>query len=114
MIPEISVESIAQAIKSEEQFVLLDVREPAELEKARINDRRLQVCPLSRLAREGTKVLPESALAKENLIYVLCHHGNRSAQVTAWLMKQGWKNVFSVAGGIEEYAQKVDPSVGFY
>jgi rhodanese-related sulfurtransferase len=45
---------------------------------------------------------------------VMCHHDSRSAQVTAWLAQQGWKNVFNVSGGIDEYARAVDPSVGFY
>jgi rhodanese-related sulfurtransferase len=44
----------------------------------------------------------------------MCHHGNRSAQVAAWLAQQGWKNVFNVRGGIDEYARKIDNSVGFY
>ena len=36
------------------------------------------------------------------------------AQVTAWLAKQGYKNVFNVRGGIDAYASQVDQSVGFY
>jgi rhodanese-related sulfurtransferase len=66
------------------------------------------------LAREGTNALSESAKSKDATIYVMCHHGNRSGQVTAWLTQQGWKHVFNVSGGIDEYAQKVDQSVGFY
>ena len=44
----------------------------------------------------------------------MCHHGVRSADVTNWLALQGWKNIFSVAGGIDEHARKIDGSVGFY
>jgi rhodanese-related sulfurtransferase len=44
----------------------------------------------------------------------MCHHGNRSQQVTAWLAQQGWKNTFNVRGGIDAYARQVDPSVGMY
>ena len=53
---------------------------------------------MSRLAHEGTKALSDSAKAQDATIYVMCHHGNRSAQVTAWLAQQGWKNVFNVHG----------------
>jgi rhodanese-related sulfurtransferase len=74
----------------------------------------LDVAPLSRLAREGTSALSDAAKSKAATIYVLCHHGNRSSQVTAWLAQQGWTNVFNVRGGIDEYAEKIDPSVGFY
>jgi rhodanese-related sulfurtransferase len=114
MIPEISVADLSEKLKSEDPFILLDVREPHELNFAKITDRRLDVTPMSRLAREGTNALSESAKSPEATIYVMCHHGNRSAQVTAWLAQQGWKNVFNVRGGIDEYARQIDHSVGFY
>ena len=114
MLPEITVNELSEKLKSEDVFILLDVREPHELNFAKLTDSRLQVTPLSRLGREGTNALSESAQSKDSLIYVMCHHGNRSGQVTAWLAKQGWKNVFNVRGGIDEYARQVDQSVGFY
>ena len=114
MLPEITVTQLAEKLNSEDQFILLDVREPHELNLAKVSDSRLEVTPMSRLAREGTKALSDSARAQDATIYVMCHHGNRSAQVTAWLAQQGWKNVFNVRGGIDEYARNVDQSVGFY
>ncbi len=114
MLPEITVTDLSHKLKSQDSFILLDVREPNELGYAKLSDSRLEVTPLSRLAREGTKVLSESAQSQDATIYVMCHHGNRSAQVTAWLTKQGWKNVFNVKGGIDEYARKIDPMVGMY
>ena len=114
MIPEITVNELSEKLKSGDMFILLDVREPMELDLAEITDSRLEVTPMSRLAREGTNALSDSARAQDATIYVMCHHGNRSAQVTAWLAQQGWKNVFNVRGGIDEYARNVDQSVGFY
>lgn len=114
MIPEITVTELSEKLKSDEAFILLDVREPVELNSAKITDGRLQVTPLSRLAREGANALSEAARSQDSTIYVMCHHGNRSAQVTAWLAQQGWKNVFNVRGGIHEYARRIDNSVGFY
>ena len=114
MIPEISVTELSQKLNSEDDFILLDVREPHELNLAKVSDNRLEVTPMSRLAREGTNALSDSAKAQDATIYVMCHHGNRSAQVTAWLAQQGWKNVFNVRGGIDEYARMIDQSVGFY
>jgi rhodanese-related sulfurtransferase len=113
-IPEIDVKELGQRLRSEDPFVLLDVREPDELERARIDDDRIQLAPMSRLAREGTKALPLPARDQDAPIYVMCHHGVRSAQVTGWLAAQGWQNVFSVRGGIDAYAQQVDRSVGSY
>lgn len=114
MFPEITVTDLSEKLKSEDKFILLDVREPHELNYARITDSRLETTPLSRLAREGIHALSESAQSKDATIYIMCHHGNRSTQVTAWLAQQGWKHVFNVSGGIDEYAQKVDRSVGSY
>ena len=114
MIPEINVTDLSEKIKSDDQFILLDVRELNELDYAKLTDRRLEVAPMSQLARQGTKALSEAAQSLDATIYVLCHHGNRSAQVTAWLAQQGWKDVFSVRGGIDEYARKIDNSIGFY
>jgi len=114
MLPEITVTDLSEKLKSEEKFILLDVRELTELNFAKITDDRLEVAPMSRLASEGTNVLSETAQSQDATLYVMCHHGNRSMQVTAWLAQQGWKNVFNVRGGINEYARKIDQSVGFY
>ena len=114
MLPEITVSDLSGKLNSDDKFILLDVREPHELNFAKVSDSRLEVTPMSRLAREGTKALSDSAQVQDATIYVMCHHGNRSAQVTAWLAQQGWTNVFNVRGGIDEYARNVDQSVGFY
>jgi rhodanese-related sulfurtransferase len=114
MLPEITVTDLAEKLKSKDSFILLDVRELHELNYAKITDEHLEHAPMSQLARQGAGVLSEAARSQDAVIYVMCHHGNRSQQVTAWLAQQGWKNVFNVRGGIDEYARKVDQSVGFY
>ncbi|WKZ36098.1 MAG: rhodanese-like domain-containing protein [Anaerolineales bacterium] len=114
MFPEITVTELSEKLKSQEKFVLLDVRELSELEFAKIEDSRLKVTPVSRLASEGAEALPESVRSQDVPVYVLCHHGNRSMQVTAWLAQQGYKNTLNVRGGIAEYARSVDSSVGLY
>lgn len=114
MLPEITVTELSEKLKSDDPFILLDVRELHELQYVKLTDSRLDVTPMSRLAREGPNALSDAAKAQDATIYVMCHHGSRSAQVTAWLAQQGWKNVFNVRGGIDEYARSVDPSVGFY
>ncbi len=114
MFPEITVTELAAKLKSDEKFVLLDVRELEELEYAKIEDSRLEVAPMSRLASEGPDALSESVKLQEVPVYIMCHHGTRSMQVTGWLAQQGYKNVFNVSGGIDAYARQVDSSVGFY
>lgn len=114
MYPEITVTELSEKLQSDEKFILLDVRELTELNYAKLTDSRLEVTPMSRLAQEGPDALSESVKSQASPVYVLCHHGNRSMQVTMWLMQQGWKNVFNVRGGIDAYARQVDRSVGLY
>ena len=114
MLPEITVSELSGKLNSDDKFILLDVREPHELNFAKVSDSRLEVTPMSRLAQEGTDALSEAVKLQSAEIYVICHHGVRSAQVTGWLAQQGWTNIKSVRGGIDAYARQIDQSVGFY
>ncbi len=111
--PEISVQALAAKLTAGDPAILLDVRELHELPRASMGDSAV-VVPLSQLAAQQTAALPIAAQDKDAELLVLCHHGVRSAQVTAWLMQQGWTNVLSVAGGIDAYAREIDASVGMY
>jgi rhodanese-related sulfurtransferase len=53
MYPQITAAELGEKLKSDEKFVLLDVREPSELEYAKITDNRLEVAPMSRVSRAG-------------------------------------------------------------
>lgn len=113
-VPEISPKEVEEKRERGETFVLLDVREEYELESAALPEGAFELVPLSRLASEQTDALPPTARDKEAEIIVMCHHGLRSAQVTAWLQQQGWNNVVSMEGGIDAFAEQVDPGVGRY
>ena len=113
-VPEIDVHELARKLRSDETFVLLDVREASELDYAMIVDSRLKVVPMSRMAQLGVEAFPEEVQQKDAVILVMCHHGVRSATATQWMLAQGWTNVFSVRGGIDEYAKQIDASVGNY
>jgi rhodanese-related sulfurtransferase len=114
MTAEITVKELAEKLKSPDQFILLDVREPWELALAGISNPRLVLRPMSELADLGLDALPDAARDPQVEMYVICHHGIRSADVTDWLASQGWTNVFSVAGGIDAYARMIDRAVGTY
>ncbi|MCL4870787.1 MAG: hypothetical protein KJ063_17650 [Anaerolineae bacterium] len=112
-MPGITVQQLAEKREAGEKFILLDVREDQELWYASL-DGAVQVA-LSELSMRQLDALPdEIRLNKEAEVAVLCHHGNRSAQVTAWLRGQGWGNVVNIDGGIDAYAALIDPSVGRY
>ena len=113
-IPEIDVDAVADMRKANESFILLDVREPLEWQRAHLGDAVLKA-PLSQLAREQESALPAAVQAdKEAKIVVFCHHGMRSAQVAAWLLQNGWQDVLNMKGGIDAYARQVDMSIGLY
>lgn len=113
-IPEVSPQELAQWMKDRPGLVLLDVREPYEFPRAKMKAEGVVHAPLSDLARKHLDALPQAAQDKEATLVIFCHHGYRSAQVTAWLQELGWKEVYNLAGGIDAYARTIDPEIGFY
>lgn len=89
-----------------EKPLLLDVREPWEIEKARIVGATL--IPM----RELPGRVGELDEARE--VVALCHHGGRSLQVAMFLEKQGFKRVYNLVGGIDAWSRSVDPAVPLY
>lgn len=112
--PEITPQQLAEKMHQNESFVLLDVRELWELTLAQISDPRVEVVPMSQMARDREQAFPLGLRDPETDIVVFCHHGVRSMQVTQWMRSLGWKNVFSLEGGIDAYARQIDESVGRY
>ena len=104
---EISARQVKAMLKHGDQFTLLDVREPWELEKASL---------------KGSKNIPmgdvpmraNQEFDPDDHIVVVCHHGVRSLSVTNWLRQQGFEKVQSMRGGIDEWARTVDPKVPLY
>lgn len=114
-IPELTPAEIAQRLARGDDFILLDVREPYELAAASLNGNpNVASAPVSDIIRRGPAALPVAARDTAAEIVLFCHHGIRSAQVGAWLLENGWKNVSHMAGGIDAYARDVDPSIGLY
>lgn len=91
------------------EAVLIDVREPAEHQIARIEGAEL--IPMNTVPQ---KLQYLDGLADEKLLIVLCHHGMRSLNVVDWLRRQGVANCQSMAGGIELWSAQVDPRVPRY
>ena len=112
-IREVSVELVAEtlAAKSAKSPHLLDVRTEGEHAIASISGAIL--IPLHELhARIGELV--EEGWAHEDRVFVVCHHGVRSRTGAAILESVGFRDVASVAGGIEAWSVRVDASVPRY
>jgi rhodanese-related sulfurtransferase len=97
----------ASALLHQGRARLIDVREPWELAKARIEGGLPM--PMGEVpARAHQELDPDERLL------VVCHHGVRSMNVTVWLRNQGFEKVQSLRGGIDAWAAEVDPTVGRY
>ncbi|KAF8087998.1 hypothetical protein N665_0558s0048 [Sinapis alba] len=93
-----------------EEAQLIDVREPDEIATASLPG--FQVFPLRQFGTWAPDIT--SKLNPEKDTFVLCKVGGRSLQVANWLQSQGFKSVYNVAGGIQAYSLKVDPSIPTY
>lgn len=99
--PEVSVDEAAKL--DQKEWFFLDVREPSEWEEAHIPYATL--IPLGEL----TARLPE--IPKDINIIVVCRSGNRSAVGRDLLLKSGFTNVTSMAGGMSTWQAKGYPVV---
>jgi rhodanese-related sulfurtransferase len=91
-----------------EGMTLLDVREPNEIETAKIEGSVW--IPLGDLeARIG-----ELESARNEPIVVHCHHGVRSAKAVRLLLEHGFATAENLDGGIEAWSLTVDPAVPRY
>ncbi|MGI8818616.1 MAG: molybdopterin-synthase adenylyltransferase MoeB [Gemmatimonadales bacterium] len=105
--PEISAEELRQEMTGKAgDLVLIDVREPHEWDIAHIDGARL--IPLNQL--------PErlSELDGHAEIVTHCHHGARSMKALEILKGAGFGKVRSLAGGIDAWAERVDPGLARY
>ncbi len=89
-----------------EEVRVIDVREPEEFALARVEG--VELLPLSRFEEWA------GALKPEDEIVVMCHHGIRSAQVCAYLARQGFTKMINLAGGIDRWTTEVDRRVPRY
>jgi rhodanese-related sulfurtransferase len=104
---EITPGEVRRKLDTDQPLVLLDVREPVELQMAHIEG-ALHI-PMGEIPMRANQELDPDAH-----IVVVCHHGVRSLSVTAWLRQQGFENAQSMRGGIDRWAREVDPKVPTY
>jgi sulfur-carrier protein adenylyltransferase/sulfurtransferase len=107
MVEELRPEDVAAKMKDRSSRVLLlDVREPDEREAAAIEP------SLHIPMRDVPSRLAE--IPKDREIVVYCHGGTRSAMIAGFLEGHGYEHVANLAGGIDAWSRRVDPSVPRY
>jgi rhodanese-related sulfurtransferase len=106
---EISCREVADTLAAPEPgYVLIDCREEDEHATVHIASARLM--PMSQIAGRIAELEP----FRQQRIAVHCHHGGRSLKVAQWLRSQGFSQAQSMAGGIDLWAQEIDPSLPRY
>lgn len=103
---EVSAEALARELGSTAAPLLVDVREPWEFEIAHL--------PESRLIPLGELPARLAELPADRELVTLCHHGIRSMTARALLQRAGFAKVRSLAGGVDAWAQGVDPAMRRY
>lgn len=104
------VQDLEDAVRARPGTVLLDVREPWETALAAIelDGAHTLRLPLSRLASSVDEI------PRSQPVVCICHHGVRSAQVVAFLLRAGWADVYNLEGGVDAWSCQVDPAVPRY
>ncbi len=90
--------------------VVLDVREPSELRRARVQSIGFDLVEIPM----GVVAERLHELDHTRPVACLCHHGVRSMQVAAYLSARGFGRVANVAGGINAWSAELDPNVPAY
>lgn len=106
---EISCREVQSLRDADADLLLLDCRETQEHATAAIAGSVL--LPMSEIQSR----VDDLQQHRDRHVVVYCHHGMRSAQVTAWLREsQEFGKVQSMAGGIDQWSQQIDPAVPRY
>ena len=104
---EVTVKEMKQALDNPKLGIrVIDVREPDEYEIAHVDG--VPLFPLSALPQRFTELDPNQQY------YIHCKVGMRSLRALEFLREQGFKYLKSVKGGIDAWADEIDPRVPKY
>jgi monothiol glutaredoxin len=104
-VRQLSPAALKSMIDTGEKFELFDVRTPEERARASIQGARL-------LDEDAARHIAE--LDKDIPLVFHCHHGGRSQAAAERFIRDGFKRVYNLAGGIDAWSTSVDPSVPRY
>ena len=105
-VPEISVEDLKAMRDRGDRLVLVDVREAHEWPISDLPD-SVKI-PLGTLPQSLGKLSPDDE------IVVYCRSGARSANAVQFLQRSGFTRAKNLAGGINRWAERVDPTLARY
>lgn len=102
---QISPEELKARLDRQEEILVLDVREPHEHE---ISSLAGDLIPLNDLPAR----VHELDSSREIVVY--CKMGGRSAKAVEFLRHAGFRRVKNLAGGIDAWAERIDPKMARY
>ena len=105
-IPVVTVEEVKQRLDRGDDVVVLDVREPHEVDIVRIDGST--VIPLGELPNR----LDELPRDKDLLVH--CKMGGRSAKAVTLLREKGFDRASNVTGGILAWVDRIEPQKSKY
>ena len=109
--PEELKRKLGEREKGNDDFILVDVRNPNEQEIAVIPGTDLLI-PLPDFDIEMSKLESYKEEGKEVIVY--CRSGGRSTTAYGKLKRNGFTEVSNLEGGILSYSDEADPSIPKY
>ena len=106
MPQDISPQELHTRLGQSPRPVLLDVRDEWETRLCRLPN--AMHIPVEEIEFRAEELHPEAE------IVVYCHHGIRSAAVADYLRSRGFAKAVNLAGGLDQWARTVDPSMTRY
>ena len=105
-LPEIAVQDLKEKLDKGEKIVILDVRE--DFERAICKFPNSIHIPVGQIMQRYTELNPNGEIVAH------CHRGGRSAYAAEFLIEKGFKNVKNLRGGIDAWANEIDPDMAKY
>ena len=103
---EITVQELQEKIDKNEDFQLIDVREPFEVDIATIGGENI---PMAQVPKEIEKI------SKKKTVVVYCRSGGRSGNIVQWLTDtHGFENAHNLKGGILAWSDEIDQAITKY
>lgn len=101
----VTVHELKEMLDNGDTLALFDVRPTDERAKASIDAAR----PLDNDGRAWIQDQP-----KDTVLVFHCHHGGRSQRAAESFVAEGYTRVYNLQGGVDLWAQEIDPSVPRY
>jgi rhodanese-related sulfurtransferase len=106
MVHDLTPEALQSRLQAGESLIVIDVREPHELE--------ISSLPFARPIPMGEITARVGELDPEATTIVICRSGGRSMQVARFLDSRGFRSVSNLTGGILAWGERIDPSLRPY